>query len=113
MLCTEEGGFYCDKCRKVHPSLYWHEIYDEYLKSPEEYIPFVKEMTKRFADGAILSDKEAMEDYEEYMKILELEKCKEAGACSFCGTKTHYKHTPTNLYVCSDKCKHKARENKE
>ena len=112
MLNMEADGFYCNKCQKVHPTPFWHDLYDEYMKPLEEYIPFIKEITEHHSTGAILTDEEATEEYYGYMEILELERCDEAGECRFCGNETHYRHTPTNMYVCSDKCKYKALENK-
>lgn len=94
-------GYYCEKCGGIHPTPFWHDLYDEYLKPIEEYIPFIKEINTK-----ISTDEEAAEEYVAYMEFLELERCDEAGECAACGAETHYRHTLTNLYVCSDKCKY-------
>lgn len=99
-------GYYCEKCGGVHPTPFWHDSYDEYLKPIEEYIPFIKELYKNHGEKSISSDEDASAEYYEYMKALELERRDEAGRCAVCGTETHYRHTQDGLYVCSDKCKY-------
>lgn len=29
----EIDGFWCKKCEELHPTLYWHEKFDEYLRN--------------------------------------------------------------------------------
>ena len=112
MLCEKIDGIYCDKCKTMHPTLFWHELYDDYRKPLEEYIPYIKQMHERFAQMTI-TDAEAIEHYNDLMRILKLERCDEKGKCEICGTLTHYKYTPANKYICSDKCKYEIKSRVE
>ena len=36
MICCDSDGIWCPKCRQMHPSLYWHEAYTDYLLDRKE-----------------------------------------------------------------------------
>ena len=33
MICIEPDGIWCKKCQKMHPTLFWHEKYNDYAVS--------------------------------------------------------------------------------
>ena len=107
MIDIKLDGIYCKECNELHPTLFWHKLYDDYIKAKEECIPFFKEAAKRF--GEAITDEEALELYYINMNIRGLEYSKESGKCVVCKTNTHYKLIETKNFVCSDKCKYKAR----
>ena len=107
MLNIEIDGFYCKECNDIHPTLYWHKIYDEYMKTKEEAIPYYKKVFARL--GETVTDDDALFLYYKNMTICGLEYSEKNGKCVICGTRTHYMLIDTNKYICSDKCKYQAK----
>ncbi len=108
MIDIVPDGVPCKKCNTMHPTLYWHKLYDDYMKIEKDYIVYIKELYKKF--GEEISDDKALNNYYEHMETLNLVYCEKAGRCAVCKTNTHYKHIKTQNFVCSDKCKYKLAE---
>ena len=103
MVYIEIDGFYCKECNELHPALFWHELYDEYIKTKQAFILHIKQINERF--GNSITDKEALELYQNYITTLGIEFCPEPQNCIICGKETHYRLTDTNKFVCSNECK--------
>lgn len=99
MITVYDDGVWCKKCNKFHPTLMWHEKYnnyelnrrEEWEKSIEKHFPMYKD-TAEFIDS--LPIKGLMEDSVE-------------GECEICKDKTFFRELTTKKYVCSDECKYK------
>ena len=107
MVDIEIDGFYCEKCKELHPTLFWHKLYNEYIKKEKDFIPYIKQINERF--GNKITDREAMKLYQEYRTSFGVEFCAKPQSCIVCGTNTHYKLVGTDKFICSDNCKAKAR----
>lgn len=107
MIDMEIDGFYCKECNDIHPTLYWHELYGEYIKTKEEAIPYFKNVCARF--GEIITDDDALFLYYKTMRLRGLEYSENNGECVICGTRTHYMLIGTKKYICSNKCKYQAK----
>lgn len=83
-------GIYCSKCNDMHPSLFWHEKYNDYLSNRKKSH---KKICKKFGIKT------------HYLNGLNLKKCK-SGKCVICGCMTNYKDTRTKKYICSNECKY-------
>ena len=77
MLSIELDGFYCKRCNDFHPTLCWHELYDDYMKTKEESIALYKNVAERFDKP--ITDDEALELYYKNMSIKGLEYSEEGG----------------------------------
>ena len=106
MVDIELDGFYCKKCKELHPTLFWHELYDEYIKTEKDFVLDIKQISERF--GNKITDKEAAKLYQEYRTSFGVEFCDNSKKCIVCGTNTHYKIIGTDKFVCSNKCKETA-----
>ncbi len=106
MLDLEMDGFYCKECNDLHPTLFWHKLYDDYKRTKEEAIIFFKENAKTF--GKTITDEDALGFYYKNMCLVGLEYSEEMGECVICKNKTHYKGIKTKQFICSDKCKYAA-----
>ncbi|MBQ4087660.1 MAG: hypothetical protein IJC78_05375 [Clostridia bacterium] len=99
----EIDGIYCQKCNTLHPTLFWHEKYDDYINQ-SDYIDSITEAYKRF--GTIISNEGAYKNFVEYLLTLEIDKIETEGKCVVCSAKTSFINKRTNHYVCSDVCKY-------
>lgn len=90
-------GFYCKDCKECHPTLFWHEKYDDYEKNENKHY---KKSLERF-----LQPDEIEPVFKESLAIRGLEKSIEQGNCSICNCLTFFKNFRTNNFVCCDKCK--------
>ena len=111
MIDIEIDGIYCKKCNDLHPTLFWHDLYDDYIESEGDYICRMKNLAKIF-DGGLTED-EVIKLYYKKMADKELVFCSNAEECAVCKTKTHYMHTKTKCFVCSDKCRYTICDNDE
>ena len=103
MIDIEIDGFYCEKCKEMHPMLFWHELYEEYIKAENDFIADIKKISKRF--GNKITNDEAGKLYHEHICSLGIEICDNPQKCVVCGTNTHYKIIGTDKFICSNKCK--------
>ena len=96
MVTVKIDGIWCKKCRKNHPTLYWHKKYDEYELNRKE----------RWEKVAlrIHIDKET---YQDNLFVKGLVEVAEPGNCNICGCLTHFKTIETDNFVCGDECKYK------
>lgn len=101
MICCEIDGIYCPKCREFHPSLYWHEKYNEYLM-PNQCYERYRAARARF--GAETSDEECQADYQLRLKLKKINYMENKGTCVICSTITNFAGVDRGEYICSDKC---------
>ena len=95
-------GFYCKKCKEMHPTLFWHEKYNDYeTKDIEEF----KKKIQRF--GSFPNEIEYITKFKESLAIKGLEKCDELGYCYICNYETFFKSTRSGHFICSNECKYK------
>lgn len=88
-------GIWCDKCKEMHPYLFYHEKFDDYELNRKEQ--WEKSINKHFSNEHI-----------EYVDTLPMKGLKEEntpGKCIICNTLTHFKNLETDHYVCSNECK--------
>lgn len=110
MINIELDGIYCPKCNDLHPTLNWHEKYDDYLTEDiwtESYLRALK----RFSEKS--SPQELHERYESNLKSLGIIISGNKEPCSICGEYTEFVNVETNHYVCSDECRYKDNEKTE
>ena len=87
----------CNKCNKWHPTLYWHDKYDDYLLDRyEKWLESKKKRPKLFK-GAV---------YVDSLPAKGLEERELQGNCCVCGHKTYFVSVRTKRYVCSDECRY-------
>ena len=80
MICIEPDGIWCKKCQKMHPTLFWHEKYNDYeLSRKERWFESIKGLKQE----------------------------EQEGNCVICNTPTFFKTIETDNYVCCDECKYK------
>ena len=98
MICIEPDGIWCKKCQKMHPTLFWHEKYNDYeLSRKEKWF----ESIKRFK--TYITEK----DYIDSLPTKGLKQEEQEGNCVICNTPTFFKTIETDNYVCCDECKYK------
>ncbi len=100
----EVDGIYCSKCNKLHPTLFWHEKYCNYLDK-EKWIENHQKTIHKFLniyDGVI----DCNLAYKKELTIRNLFLSNVEGNCVICGCKTIFVNSKTNNYVCSDECKY-------
>ena len=90
-------GIWCRKCRDLHPTLYWHDKYDDYLLDRREQ--WEESKKKR---PALYGDAEYVDD----LPVHGLKQEDVRGPCAVCGCETYFKHLQMDKYVCSDECKY-------
>ena len=98
MINFESEGIYCSKCNDLHPTLMWHDKYDDYLMNRKERWEENKEKRPQLFGSA---------EYTDSLAIKGLEECTSAGSCMICSTDTHFISVKTGHYVCSDECLYK------
>ena len=102
-VSIEIDGIYCPKCNTLHPTLFWHEKYDEYINQ-SDYIHKIIKAYERF--GETISNEDAYKNFTEYLLAKEIDKTKTEGRCVVCSAKTSFINKGTNHYVCSDECQY-------
>ena len=101
MIICEPDGIWCSKCKTLHPTLFWHEKYNDYeLNRKENFEENKRKRPQLFKDAS----------YIDYLPQKNLFENKEMGKCIICGELTYFQHTLTNNFVCSDECKYKDKE---
>ena len=96
-------GIFCQQCNALHPTLFWHEKYDDYIDETK-YIEKLIKTNERF--GLIISKDDAQRDFLGYLETLEIDKTNMPDKCVICTAKTSFKNKKTNNYVCSDECRY-------
>ena len=99
----EIDGIYCDKCNTLHPTLFWHDKYVDYLDK-EKNIKDALKIARRF--HVAFTEKEAEEQYNQSLRIRDLRLSNSTGTCAVCASKTKFISTNTDHYVCSDECRY-------
>lgn len=105
----EIDGVYCPKCNDLHPTLMWHEKYNDYLKK-DKWVQEYKKSLLRFK--LKISNNEAIQQYEKHVDAKDIIQKDYTGECIICSTLTHFINKKTENFVCSDECKYKDDENK-
>lgn len=104
MVDIEIDGIYCPKCRELHPTLFWHDKYNEYL------MPSICYNNRRAAGarfGIEYSDEECQEAYRKRLDLMQIDLMEYNGACVICSSTTRFIDIRTKKFVCSDECKSK------
>lgn len=90
-------GIWCNDCRRMHPTLKWHQKYNEYELNRKE--KWEEEKAKR---PSLFNDAE----YEDTLSVKGLIENESEQPCIICGHDTYFSNIKTGNYVCSDKCKY-------
>ena len=99
----EIDGIYCPQCKVLHPTLMWHEKYNDYLDK-DTYIKECIISLKRFNINE--TDGELLKSYYDYLKAKGIELSQESHKCCICGCNTRFINKKTSHYVCSDECQY-------
>ena len=91
----EIDGFWCKECEELHPTLFWHEKFDNYLRNRRE----VWEQQKKARPNLF---KDAL--YEDRLPILGLTEQRHRGTCVSCGHLTYFTSLKTKQFICSNEC---------
>lgn len=102
-ISVEINGIFCPKCNTLHPTLFWHEKYDDYI-AETKYIEKLINAHERFE--LTIGKDDAQRNFLGYLETLEIKKTKSTNKCVNCSAKTSFKNKKTNNYVCSDECKY-------
>ena len=94
-----DDGVWCTKCRKFHPTLFWHKPYEEYATWKHED-EIWEETRKRFH----LTDEQVDECRSENLRHRSFRETDTLGNCVVCGAETHFVSKKTSNYVCRDQC---------
>ena len=97
MVCIDIDGIWCNKCKKMHPTLMWHIPYNDYELNRKEKWELMKKHKPELFRKA------------EFVDSLYFKKLKENNIeekCYICGNLTFFSNMITGHYVCSDKCKY-------
>jgi len=90
-------GVPCSKCGKLHPTLSWHDKYDDYLLDRKTKWDEAKAKRPQLFKNAVYKDK---------LELYGLKEKEEQGKCEVCGCMTYFVNVTTNHYVCSKECKY-------
>ena len=107
MVNIEIDGIYCPKCKELHPTLFWHDKYNEYLM-PSDCYEKHRAIGARF--GITYSDEECQEEYQKRLDSMQIKLMEYERKCTICNAVTKFMTTNTNQYVCSDECLSKVQE---
>lgn len=102
---VEIDGIFCKKCNEMHPSMYWHEAFENYLNE-EEWVQTYMRTLQRFQQAP--SMERAKSEYAEMLEVHGICHLCEEGVCFVCGRETSFIDGNTIRYVCSEECKEKA-----
>lgn len=98
MINIEIDGIWCPKCREMHPSLFWHNKYNDYLKDRKER--YYKNLERFY------KEKNLIPEFEDNLERLGLCETVE-GKCVICRSLTNFKSIETGNYICCNECKDK------
>lgn len=101
MITVDIDGVYCPKCKDLHPTLYWHKKYMDYLTKSDSYESYRK-AGARF--GVVFTDEECEKEYLFHLKNRKIICKDEAGNCTICGCQTNFMSSEKGQYICSDEC---------
>ncbi|HEM5988478.1 TPA: hypothetical protein U2B37_000552 [Streptococcus suis] len=91
----EIDGFWCKKCEELHPTLYWHEKFDEYLRNRREEWDYQKNIRPNLFKTAV---------YQDCLPNLGLTEQSFQEACVSCGELTYFTSLKTKQFICSNEC---------
>ena len=95
-IYAEIDGVWCNSCKQFHPTLMWHEKYNNYLLDRKE--KWEKMIKKHFPDENV--------KYIDKIIALGLDEDKDIHKCIICESDTNFKNVKTGNFVCCDKCKY-------
>lgn len=107
MVNIEMDGIYCPKCRDLHPTLFWHDKYNDYLMPS---ICYDKQRVACARIGYTYSDEECRETYQKGLEFKQIKLMKHVGECVVCFAVTNFIDINTEQFVCSDECLSKVQE---
>lgn len=102
-ISIEIDGVYCPKCNDMHPTLMWHEKYNDYI-SKTKHVDSIIKSCKIF--GVNISLDTAYKNYAEHLNFLGIDETEIIKKCVMCSAETRFKNIKTNNYVCSNKCRY-------
>ena len=100
----ETDGIYCDKCNCLHPTLFWHNKYDDYLIKEDRVENLKKYLEKH---NIKLSIDQLEDEFNSLFKVKKIKLSRIKGSCIMCGKKTKFKNLINSQYICSDECFYK------
>lgn len=103
----EIDGIYCPKCNTLHPTLMWHEKYDNYLNK-SQWIKVHKKSLLRFQIET--SDDQVIKLYTEHLSSMGLLLADHSDKCIICSSTTQFINTSSGHFICSDECKYEDNE---
>ena len=98
MIFCDIDGIWCPKCRQMHPSLYWHKAYNDYLLDRKQKWEENKKKRPNLFGNA---------EYTDLLPRMGLIEEEDEGECCICKRQTFFKDINTKKYVCSNECKSK------
>ena len=110
MVDIEIDGIYCSRCNTLHPTLFWHKKYKEYMNR-HDYYEERKKACERFRMEC--SDESCEVEYQHHLALKKIKLVEQPGNCAVCGTLTNFIDVYTETYVCSDECAWEIRKNNE
>lgn len=100
-IMVDIDGIWCKKCQKMHPTLMWHEKYNDY--ELDRYEKWKKMIDKHFPN---LKDGDVYPEFKDSLSVKGLKENNEKGVCIICKTPTYFKSLKTDEFVCCDECKY-------
>ena len=102
-VSIEIDGIYCPQCKSLHPTLYWHEKFDDYLDE-KKYIKKLADAYKKM--GVIVSNKQIQTHFSQHLEMVGIKRALNTNKCIVCNSTTQFKNIKTNNFVCSNECKY-------
>ena len=101
VMIADDDGVYCPQCKDVHPTLKWHEKYDDYEMRETMRAEWEAAVAKRpnLLGGTLF------EDFYRWNSrgLVEHE---ESSPCAVCGCATHFSDPDSGFCVCGDECRY-------
>ena len=97
-ISIELDGFYCPDCNDFHPTLMWHERYDDYATRETRFADWQKNKEERpalFRDAV----------FQESVAHLGVAEHDNPAPCIVCECQTHFADANTGGRICSAECK--------
>lgn len=104
-------GIYCPKCRELHPTLFWHEKYDDYKDTKPEEVWIKEHIMRARVYGFNCTKEQARLLYREEKRRSPVCRMEKAGKCAVCAYPTRFIHKATGRFVCSDECRYEDHPN--
>lgn len=94
----ELDGFYCPTCNDLHPTLLWHDPYDDYATREIRFADWQESRRER---PALLHDAV----FQESIAYLGVTEHDSSAPCTICGRQTRFTDANADNRICSAECK--------